>query len=130
MVTDRVGDLIIRLKNAGAIGNRSVALPYSKHLESIAKKLQQLGFVSDVSSSGNGKRTLDITLAYDERGVHRISDVKRVSKPGRRLYASAKEAHGVKNGLGASILSTPKGILSDKEARKARVGGETLFHVW
>jgi small subunit ribosomal protein S8 len=130
MVTDRVGDFIIRLKNAGAIGTQVVSLPYSAHLEAIAKKLKQLGFVADVASSGNGKRTLDVTLAYDERGQHRITDVKRVSKPGRRLYASTRDAHGVKNGLGALILSTPKGVLSDKEARKNRVGGETLFEVW
>lgn len=130
MVTDRVGDFIIRLKNAGAIGTAQVSLPYSSHLEAIAKKLQQLGFVSDVSTSGNGKRMLDVTLAYDERGNHKIHDVKRVSKPGRRLYASARDAHGVKNGLGALVLSTPKGILSDGEARKNRVGGETLFEVW
>ena len=130
MVTDRVGDFIIRLKNAGAIGNQQVEVAYSRHLEAIAKKLQQLGFVADVSASGNGKRVLSVTLAYDERGNHKIHDVKRVSKPGRRLYASARDAHGVKNGLGASILSTPKGILSDKEARKVRAGGETLFEVW
>jgi len=130
MVTDRVGDFIIRLKNAGAIGTQQVSLPYSAHLEAIAKKLQQLGFVSEVSSSGNGKRTLEVVLAYDEQGNHKIHDVKRISKPGRRLYVSTREAHGVKNGLGASILSTPKGILSDKEARKDRVGGEALFQVW
>ena len=131
MVTDRVGDFIIRLKNAGAIGSQKVSLPYSRHLHDIAKKLKELGFVADVDTSkSGGKEMLDVTLAYDDRGTHRITDVKRISKPGRRLYAGAKEAHGVKNGLGASILSTPKGILSDKEARKVRVGGETLFQVW
>lgn len=130
MVTDRVGDFIIRLKNAGAIGSQEVSLPYSSHLEAIAKKLKQLGFVADVATGGNGKRTLVVTLAYDERGVHKIHDVKRISKPGRRLYASTREAHGVRNGLGALVLSTPKGVLSDKEARQNRVGGETLFQVW
>lgn len=130
MVTDRVGDFIIRLKNAGAIGTEAVSLPYSAYLEAIAKKLKQLGFVSEVSTSGNGKRTLDVTLAYDERGNHKIHDVKRVSKPGRRLYVSTRDAHGVKNGIGALVLSTPKGVLSDKEARQSRVGGETLFEIW
>jgi small subunit ribosomal protein S8 len=130
MVTDRVGDFIIRLKNAGAIGTPEVSLPYSSHLEAIAKKLKQLGFVADVATGGNGKRTLVVTLAYDERGAHKIHDVKRISKPGRRLYASTRSAHGVKNGLGALVLSTPKGVLSDKEARQNRVGGETLFQVW
>jgi len=130
MVTDRVGDFIIRLKNAGAIGNPVVSLPYSAHIEAIARKLKQLGYVSEVGTSGNGKRMLDVTLAYDERGNHKIHDVKRISKPGRRLYASTREAHGVKNGLGAAILSTPKGVLCDKEARKERVGGETMFQIW
>jgi len=130
MVTDRVGDFIIRLKNAGAIGSAVVSLPYSAHLEAIAKKLKQLGYVSDVATSGNGKRMLDVMLAYDDRGNHKIHDVKRVSKPGRRLYVSTREAHGVKNGIGAMVLSTPKGVLSDKEARQNRVGGETLFEIW
>ena len=130
MITDRVGDLIIRLKNAGAIGHASVSLPYSAHLEQIAKKLKELGFVGEVSVVKKEPKMLEIALAYDEKGNHRIHDVKRVSKPGRRLYAPAREAHSVKNGLGAMILSTPKGILSDKEARKVRAGGETLFEIW
>lgn len=130
MVTDRVGDFIIRLKNAGAIGATSVTLPHSNHLEAIAKKLKELGFVSEVSSIKKDHKMLEVALSYDERGEHRIHGVKRVSKPGRRLYAPAREAHTVKNGLGARILSTPKGILSDAEARKVRAGGETLFEIW
>jgi small subunit ribosomal protein S8 len=134
MITDRVGDFIIRLKNAGAIGNTVVTAPYSKHIEAIANKLKQLGFVDrvDVKKDGSkrGFSNLEVTLAYDDRGNHKIHDVKRISKPGRRMYVPAREAHTVKNGLGARILSTPKGILSDKEARKVRAGGETLFEVW
>jgi len=129
MVSDRVGDFIIRLQNAGMVGKKEVALPYSAHLEDIAKKLQKLGYVADVSVSTNPK-TLTVTLSYDERGDHRIHGVKRVSKPGRRLYVGAKDAHGVKNGVGARIISTPKGILSDAEARKVRAGGENLFEIW
>lgn len=127
MVSDRVGDFIIRLKNAGAIGKSDVVLPYSKHLEAIAKKLAQLGYVSAVAHTD---ANLVVTLSYDARGVHKIRGVKRVSKPGRRLYAPAREAHSVRNGLGTSILSTPKGVLSDAEARKVRAGGETLFEIW
>ncbi len=129
MISDRVGDFIIRLKNAGAIGQTETKAPYSKHLEAIAKKLKELGFVADVSKNEE-KRELVVTLAYDERGNHKIKDVKRVSKPGRRLYTPSREAHTVKNGAGARILSTPKGILSDSEARKVRAGGETLFEIW
>jgi small subunit ribosomal protein S8 len=130
MVSDRVGDFIIRLKNAGAIGQTTVLVPHSNHLEAIAKKLKELGFVTAVSIAKKEPKTLEVTLAYDEQGYHKIKGVKRVSKPGRRLYTPAREAHGVKNGLGAMILSTPRGILSDKEARKVRAGGETLFQVW
>lgn len=130
MVSDRVGDFIIRLKNAGAIGHEVVSVPHSKHIEAIAKKLKELGFVADVALGKKDRVTLEVTLAYDEQGVHKIHDVKRISKPGRRLYAPSREAHSVKNGFGARIISTPKGILSDKEARKVNQGGETLFEIW
>lgn len=130
MVSDRVGDFIIRLKNAGAIGNTKVTVPHSNHLEEIAFKLKTLGFVSEVEVSKKDPKTIEVTLAYDDRGNHKINGVKRVSKPGRRLYVSATEAHSVKNGLGARIISTPRGVLTDREARKVRVGGENLFEIW
>lgn len=130
MVTDRVGDFIIRLKNAGAIGNRTVSVAHSKHIEAIAMKLKELGFVENVEVSKKTPKTIEVTLSYDARGNHKIQDVKRISKPGRRLYVPAHEAHSVKNGLGARILSTPKGVLSDSEARKVKVGGENLFEIW
>jgi small subunit ribosomal protein S8 len=130
MITDRVGDFIIRLKNAGAIGNQVVSVPHSKHIEEIAKKLKELGFVSDVQMSKKEDHVLEVTLSYDAQGNHKIRDVKRISKPGRRLYVPARETHTVKNGLGSRILSTPKGVLSDREARKIRVGGENLFEIW
>jgi small subunit ribosomal protein S8 len=107
-----------------------VQLPHSNHIEAVAKKLKALGFVSDVSVIKKNHKVLEVTLAYDAHGDHKIKGVKRISKPGRRLYAPAKLAHSVKNGLGARILSTPKGILSDAEARKVRAGGETLFEIW
>lgn len=129
MVTDRVGDFIIRLKNAGAIGKTSVVVPSGKHVEAVAHKLKALGFVADVGPAKEGHH-FEVTLAYDERGHHKIHGVKRVSKPGRRLYAGARDAHQVKNGIGARVLSTPKGILSDAEARKQHVGGEELFAIW
>jgi small subunit ribosomal protein S8 len=129
MVTDRVGDFIIRLKNAGAIGKPVVTVPASKHVEEIAHKLKALGYIADVQKSKEPHH-FEVALAYDERGRHKIHGVKRVSKPGRRLYAPAAEAHTVKNGIGARLLSTPKGVLSDAEARKQHVGGENLFEIW
>jgi small subunit ribosomal protein S8 len=134
MITDRVGDFIVRLTNASAVKKQSVALPYSAHIEAIAKKLHTLGYVGDVKTIVNekspAKRTLDVALLYDAQGVSKIHGVKRVSKPGRRLYAGAKDAHSVKDGVGVRVLSTPKGILSDREARRDRAGGETLFDIW
>lgn len=129
MVTDRVGDFIIRLKNAGAIGKPSVAVPYSKHVQEIAHKLKALGYVADVQESKNPYE-FEVTLAYDDRGRSKIRGVKRVSKPGRRLYTPSTEAHTVKNGSGARLLSTNRGVLTDSEARKVKAGGEDLFEIW
>jgi small subunit ribosomal protein S8 len=130
MVSDRVGDFIIRLKNAGVLGTPKVSLDHSKHIEAIAVKLKELGFVDRVEVSKEFPKQIEVTLAYDDHGTHKINGVKRISKPGRRLYTGVREAHSVKNGFGARILSTPKGILSDSQARKVRAGGETLFEIW
>ena len=130
MVSDRVGDFIIRLKNAGAVKRTSVSVPHSRELTAIAMKLRDLGFVSTVTTEGKEKKTLEVELAYNDRGQSKISGVKRISKPSRRLYTSHKDAHSVQNGFGARIISTSKGILSDSEARRERVGGEDLFEIW
>lgn len=132
MVNDRVGDFIIRLQNAARIGKREVSMPYSAHLAAIAKKLKELGFVTLITTNApaGGKKTLVVTLAYDERDHARLRGVKRVSKPGRRLYAPYTAAHKVKGGTGARIISSPSGIVSDTEARLKRVGGEELFEIW
>lgn len=138
MITDRVGDFIIRLQNAARIGKREVSMPYSAHLAAIAKKLKELGFVTLVTtdtpaedkSPFKGKKTLVVTLAYDERDHARLRGVKRMSKPGRRLYAPYTAAHKVKGGTGARIISSPAGIISDAEARENCVGGEELFEIW
>ena len=134
MVTDRVGDFIIRLQNAAMIGKREVSAPYSGHLLAIAKKLKELGFLSavttDVKDEESVKKILEVTLAYDANDNAKLRGVKRISKPGRRLYASHATTHRVKGGTGARILSTPSGIISDAEARKSRVGGEELFEIW
>lgn len=131
MVTDPIADLITRLKNAGMVKHAQAVMPYSKMKEAIARTLQQAGFVGEVSHEGAGAtKTLIVTLAYDKNGVSRIKGVKRISKPGRRLYAGVKDIHPVKYGKGVLVLSTPRGILIDAEARKAKVGGETLFTMW
>ena len=131
MVSDTVGDFIIQLKNAGMVGKKEVSLPYSKLKHSIAQKLVEKGYL--VSADMQGKavaKNLEVVLKYDEGGSHQIRGVKRVSKPGRRLYAKAKEIYPVKFGKGHMILSTPVGILTDDEARSQHVGGEQLFMIW
>jgi small subunit ribosomal protein S8 len=130
MVNDPTGDFIIRLKNATAVRKDTVEVPYSKMKEAIALTLKKAGFVGEVTKEGVGaKRTLIVELKYRD-GVSVIRGVKRISKPGRRLYAGVADVHPVKYGKGALILSTPRGILTDAEARKLRAGGETLFKIW
>lgn len=134
MVTDRVGDFIIRLQNAAAIGKAEVRLPYSAHLLAIAKKLKELGFLAAATVEAKGdsevKKEIVVALSYDERGVAKLRGVKRISKPGRRLYVSSLEAHKVKGGTGARLISSSTGIISDREARKNGTGGENLFEIW
>lgn len=131
MVNDPIGDFIIRIKNAGAVKKASVSAPYSSLKLAIAEKLKDAGYVKAVEKKGKKvKKTIDVVLKYDERGVHAVNGVKRVSKPGRRLYRSAREIVPVRYGHGSLILSTPKGILTDSEARKEHVGGEALFEIW
>ena len=138
MVSDRIGDFIIRLQNAAMIGKKEVSAPYSTHLAAIAKKLKELGFLVAVevkesrkAEDGHAiKKDIIVELAYDERGVSRLRGVKRVSSPGRRLYTPHTAAHTVKGGTGARILSSSSGIISDVEARKQHVGGEELFEIW
>jgi len=131
MVGDIVGDFIIQLKNAGMVGNKQVSLPYSKLKHAIADKLVKEGYLVSAEVKGEGvAKKLVVTLQYDENGSHRINDVKRVSKPGRRMYIKATDIYPVKFGKGKMILSTPQGILNGEDARKANVGGEQLFIIW
>jgi small subunit ribosomal protein S8 len=130
MVSDAIGDLIIQLKNAGMVGKKQVELPYSKLRHAVAAKLAAAGYVGDVKEQGKkvGK-TLSIGLVYNG-GSHRISGVKRISKPGRRLYTKVANIHKVKFGKGHLIVSTPLGILTGEEAKEKQVGGEELFIIW
>jgi small subunit ribosomal protein S8 len=131
MVGDTVGDFIIQLKNAGMVGKKHVSLPYSKLKHAIADKLVAEGYIVEAKKDGKkvGK-TLEVTLKYGTNGDHHIRGVKRVSKPGRRLYIKASEIYPVKFGKGRMVLSTPAGILTGEEARTQNVGGEQLFIIW
>ena len=131
MVGDTVGDFIIQLKNAGMVGNKQVSLPYSKLKHSIADKLVKEGYLTSVEEKGEkAAKKLVVELQYEETGAHHIRGVKRISKPGRRMYIKAADIYPVKFGKGKMILSTPAGILNGEDARKANVGGEQLFIIW
>ena len=131
MVNDPVGDFIVRLANATAIKKASVSVPFSAFKMAIAEKLRDAGFLKSIEKKGKKvRKTMDIALKYDEAGNSAIEGVKRISKPGRRMYKSARDVVPVRYGRGALLLSTPKGVLTDKEARKQNIGGEALFEIW
>ncbi|HTR18640.1 MAG TPA: 30S ribosomal protein S8 [Candidatus Paceibacterota bacterium] len=131
MVTDPVGDFLVRLKNAGAVKKASVSIPYSAFKLAIAEKLKDAGFVAGIEKKGKKvKKTLDVVLKYNDAGAPLIRGARRISKPGRRMYRSVHEIMPVRLGHGALILSTPNGIKTDKEARKEKIGGEALFEIW
>lgn len=131
MVNDPVADLIIQLKNAGAVNKSEVFVPYSKLKHAIADKLVEVGYITRVEKQGKKvKKTLNIELKYSPDGNHQIRGVKRVSKPGCRVYMGVSDIFPVKFGKGKRILSTPAGILTGEEARTKNVGGEELFLIW
>ncbi len=131
MVSDTVGDFIIQLKNAGMAGNSQVSLPYSKLKHAIANKLVEDGYLVSAEAKGEkAAKKLVVELKYEDGGNHYIRGVKRISKPGRRMYIKAADIYPVKFGKGKMILSTPAGILNGEDARKANVGGEQLFIIW
>lgn len=130
MVVDQISNLINALKNASKAGKETVTFTHTKMKEAILDTLVREGYV--VSSEKDGKgvaKTLTATLAQKNKKPS-IEGVKRVSKFSRRIYKGVGDIKPVKNGFGRLILSTPKGIMSDREARKSNVGGEALFEIW
>ncbi len=129
LITNPVNDLIIRIKNAYMSKADYLNVPYSVFKEKIAKKLQEIGFIKSVVVEGDTKKTLRIELLY-VNNKPALTDVKIFSKPGRRWYVGHNEIKKVLGGLGYSLLSTPKGLLTGREAKKQKIGGELLFYVW
>lgn len=129
---DPIADMINRLKNAAAVGKELVVLPYSNAKHAIAEKLVKRGMAKEVSVHGKkaAQKTLEITLARTTGGAFRFSDVRRVSRPGCRVYVGARDIKPVRGGMGSVLLSTPRGVLFGDEARKESVGGEVLFEIW
>ena len=131
MVGDPIGDFITRLMNAGAVKKEVIELPYSRMKHAVADTLVTLGYLKSAAKRGKKvKKTLEVELKYEKSGRSEIRGVKRISKPGRRIYTTAFEIRPVRFGTGKLILSTPKGIISGEDARKANVGGEKLFSIW
>ena len=129
-LTDPIADFLTRIRNASNSGASEVNAPYSKIKFEIAKILKQEGYVTSVEVGKNGDfQCIKVTTKFVNRAPA-ITGLKRVSKPGLRKYVGAKEVPRVLGGLGISILSTPKGILSGREAKKENVGGELLAYVW
>ena len=127
---DSISNMIIVMKNGSLAGKEAVTFPYSKLKNAIAECLQKEGYIKDSSKKvKNGQSVLEVSLVYTG-DQPRITEVERISKQSRRVYFGMKDIHSVRNGSGLLVLSTPKGILSGKEARKAQVGGEALFRVW
>jgi small subunit ribosomal protein S8 len=131
MITDPVGDMIIRIKNAGVAKKATVSIPHSLLKVAIAEKLKEHGYVSNIEKRGRKvRKTLELTIAYNEDGTPKIQGVKRVSRPGRRTYTKSREIIPIKYGHGTAFLSTPNGVMTGEEARKTKMGGEVLFHIW
>ena len=129
--TDPIADMLTRIRNASAAKHKTVDVPASKMKKAIADILYNEGYIKSVEEIANENQgILRIALKYDENGAKVIAGIKRISKPGLRVYASAEKLPKVLNGLGNALISTSKGIKTDKEARKENLGGEVLAYIW
>ena len=126
-MTDPIADMLTRIRNANQMRSKEVSMPTSKMKVEIAKILDSEGFIEKYTVKDN---TLTLTLKYADNKERVITGLKRISKPGLRVYAGADEIPYVLNGLGIAIISTPKGVMTDKLARKNNVGGEVIAYIW
>ena len=130
MMTDPITDMLTRIRNANALRYATVSMPSSKMKTEIARILLDEGFISEFKVEGDVKKTLTISLKYASNGQRVISGLKKISKPGLRVNVKADKLPRVLGGLGIAIISTSKGVVSDKTARTLGVGGEVLAYVW
>ena len=129
-MTDPIADMLTRIRNANQNHAKTVSMPSSKMKLEIANILKEEGYVADVNiEKDDVQDTLTLTLKYHNK-ERVITGLKRISKPGLRVYAKAEDIPHVLNGLGIAIISTPKGVMTDKNARKNNVGGEVIAYVW
>lgn len=131
MHTDPISDMLTRIRNATAMKHETIMVPYSRTKEQLAKLLVKEGFLKDVHLKRRGvKGFLILSVEYQEDGTPSIQGLKRISKPGKRIYSGARELYPIRGGYGRAIISTPEGLLTDREARKRNLGGEIFCHVW
>lgn len=126
-----IADMFSKIRNAQAVKKETAAIPYSKLKMEIAKAFLRNGYIKEINRRGKkNKKTIEIVLAYDEKGNSAINRIIVLSKPSRRAYLRFKEIRPTRSGHGITFLSTPKGILTDKEAIKEKVGGEAICKIW
>lgn len=126
MITDPIADFLIRIKNGYRVGKKKVRVPFSKIKEKLAEILVRCGYLQKVKKE---KDELILFLKYVD-GVPVLEDLRRVSKPGCRIYKKAREIKPVQSGIGVAIISTPGGLMTDREARKRKIGGEVICEIW
>lgn len=130
-MTDPIADMLTRIRNANTVGHETVEIPASKMKKAIAEILKEEGYITDFDVIEDDKQgMIKVTMKYVSNKERVISGIKKISKPGLKVYAKANEVPKVLGGLGIAIISTSKGIVSDKEARKLGVGGEVICYVW
>ncbi|NCO05275.1 MAG: 30S ribosomal protein S8 [Candidatus Magasanikbacteria bacterium] len=129
MMTDPIADMLTRIRNAYMVRKANVALPYSKFKWALLTILKEEGYIKDVSITDTTPKTLDVTLVYNGKEP-KVQSIKRESKPGHRMYKKADELPKILNGYGIAIISTSKGLMSDKNARKEGLGGEVVCSVY
>lgn len=130
-MTDPIADMLTRIRNANSVGHESVEIPASKMKKAIAQILLDEGYITNYEVNDDSVQgTIKVTLKYGANNEKVISGIKKISKPGLKVYAKANDVPKVLGGLGIAIISTSKGIVSDKEARKLGVGGEVICYVW
>lgn len=131
MMTDPIADMFTRIRNANSIYRPRAEMPHSKLKEKVAEKMRQAGFIKNYEViDGKPSKTLAIQLKYGADGERVIREITRVSKPGRRVYKSQRNLKRLLNGMGISIVSTSKGIMTDQECREQKMGGEVLGTIW
>ena len=131
MNTDPIADMLTRIRNANTVKHPSVEVPASKLKIELAKLLKEEGFIADYEVQGKGQfKVIVISLKYDVNGKPVITKLEKISKPGLRHYSKAKNLQKVLGGMGIAVVSTPKGLLTDRKARKENVGGEVLCYVY